>query len=70
MKSLDSYRKKNKSKIKITKEQREFLIECREHPMPVHWADMAELWKELGWGDYSSTALRQRYNKIKAEQKK
>lgn len=67
MKNLDTFRTGKPSHLIITDEQKEFLIACRENPMPVSWDKVATLWEEIGWGTISSTAVRGRYRLIKAK---
>jgi len=67
MKSLDTYRTGKTAKVAITEEQKEFLIACRDNPMPVAWLKVAELWKELGWGDVTESSLLRRYRLAKAK---
>ena len=67
MKNLDQYRTGKYSKLSLTKEQEEFLIACRDNVQPVTWLKIAELWKEIGWGDISETSIRHRYKLVKAK---
>lgn len=65
MKSLDSFREKG---VKITKEQRNFIIACRENEKPITYEKMAELWSNL-WGKTSLYFMRTKYLEIKNELK-
>ena len=65
IKNLDSYRNGKNPKIKVTDEQKEFLVACREHDIPVSWDKVAELWDKIGWGRVSATAMRNRYKLVK-----
>lgn len=61
LKNLDDYRGAKKTSKPLTKQQIEFLKKCREHDNPVPYPDMAKLWKQLGWGDFSPSSLRLKY---------
>ena len=45
----------------MTKEQKEFLLLCRDNVNAVPFNKMAELWEELGWGKTSTENVRKRY---------
>lgn len=64
MKSLDKFRGHKKTSKPLTKQQIEFLKKCREHENPVPYLDMTKLWKDLGWGDYSASAIRLKYKQL------
>lgn len=63
MNNLKSY-KIIKKKSELTKEQKEFLLKCREGENVVGWDIMAKLWEEIGWGKITSSGLRYLYKKI------
>ena len=63
-KNIDRYR--SRGKIVLTKEQREFLLLCREGEQPVSYVKMADLWQQLGWGEVSKSGIEERYKKVKA----
>ena len=67
MKGLDKFRTGCKTIHSLTKEQVDFLKECREakNKRPVTWEKMIELWQQVGWGDTSESALRRLYIKVK-----
>lgn len=67
MKSLDTYRTGKTGKVVLTEEQKEFLIACRDNPVPVSWEKIAELWQQIGWGQISNTSARLRYKLAKAK---
>jgi len=62
---LDKYRGQVSPKVTITPEQKGFIIKCRDHPEPVSFTIMAELWQKLGWGNMNRNRLEDRYKKIK-----
>jgi len=65
MKETDKYRKNiTNREIKLTKEQRKFILKCRDHEEPVAFIKMAILWEQFGWGKVSRTAIQVRWNKI------
>lgn len=61
MKNLDQFRGNSKKRISITKEQKEFLLKCRDHEQPISWEKITELWAQIGWGALTNTAIRNRY---------
>lgn len=61
MKNLDNYRGHKKTAKPLTKQQIEFLKKCRDHECPVPFTEVAKLWKQLGWSNYSASALRLKY---------
>lgn len=63
-KNVNKYR--SKAKIVLTKEQREFIMLCREGDAPVSYRKMADLWQELGWGEMSKSGMEERSKKVKA----
>lgn len=54
-----------KKKCELTKEQKEFLLKCREGNNVVSWDTMAKLWEEIGWGKITSSGLRYLHKKIR-----
>lgn len=67
MKSLDQFRVGKTKTIVLTKEQKEFLLSCRDNAVPVTWDKIAELWEEIGWGATTSSTMVRRYRLIKAK---
>lgn len=65
LRSLDEHRPSYTREM--TKEQKEFLIKCRDHERPVQWSEMARLWEKLGWGKITNDGLRRRYGRINNE---
>ena len=61
LKNIDQFRGRSIKKIAITPEQKEFLLTCRDHENPVPFDKMAELWAELGWGNFTGECVRKRY---------
>ena len=62
MKELDNYRD---TKFVLTKDQKDFILKCRENKNPITWTKMSELWAKLGWGRMPISTLRDKYRKIK-----
>ena len=54
----------------MSKEQKEFLIMCRDNNTPITFSKMKELWFELGWGYISDEAIRKRYIYLKNQRGK
>jgi hypothetical protein len=65
MKNLDQFRGSAGTNFELSKDQKEFLLRCRDHNFPVIYPKMAELWQGLGWGDISTDSLRRLYLKAK-----
>ena len=61
MKSLDQFRGTSKSRVTLTKDQKEFLLKCRDHEQPISWTKTTELWNQIGWPQITETAIRNRY---------
>ena len=55
---------------RMSKEQKEFLIMCRDNNTPITFSKMKELWFELGWGYISDEAIRKRYIYLKNQRGK
>lgn len=65
MKELDKHRTMYKSKL--TKEQENFILKCRDNESPVTYPVMVKLWERTGWGKIGTTTLRNHYKKLKEE---
>jgi len=55
---------------RMSKEQKEFLIMCRDNNTPITFSKMKELWFELGWGYISDESIRKRYIYLKNQRGK
>lgn len=58
-KDIDKYRDR-RTTIPLTLEQEEFIVLCRDHPLPISYTKMADLWVKVGWYRISKTTLRER----------
>jgi hypothetical protein len=67
LKNLDTYRRINRSdSIAVTKEQKEFLLACRDHECPISYEKIAMLWVDIGWKPISRQQIKMRYDFIKS----
>jgi len=63
---IDSYRLLNRpKKLLLTNEQLEFFKYCREKEPAVSYRNMAEIWRDFGWGNLSRYTMAEYYKKVK-----
>ena len=67
MKELDKYRTITTRALKLTDEQKKFLIKARNHKCPVPYKTLAGLWEKLGWGKIGKGSIRLRAEKAMKE---
>lgn len=51
MKEVEKLRNKSVRRLNFTKEQREFILSCRDKKPQVSFKNMCVLWEKAGWGD-------------------
>ncbi len=66
---LEQYRQRPKTRIKITNEQKIFLLKARDNKNPVSWKQIAELWSKM-WYPISSSTVAARYDLAKMKNAK
>ena len=67
MTELEKHRGPRSRERILTEQQKNFLIKCRAHSIPVTYDMMAVLWQRRGWGKVASTTIRTYWLQLKKD---